>query len=190
MNNQAHAHATRRSVEVYAIKKCVIVYKGRVYNFLQLSNFKIVWTTCVVLSAMMPYVDAFFVAIWSWWMFRGELECCQRNPLIVVLLPPDHVEQKRESEQTFKTDIHWFILIFRKFNCYTEEGLELKIILNATKRCIYYLGVWFVDFILKQINYCLGTDFIRCDRNDATIHYAVYIRQNIVYYVISFREGC
>ena len=62
-------------------------------------------------------------------------------------------------------------------------------ILNATKRCIYYLGVGFVGFILKQINNCLGTDFVRCDRNDATIHYAVCIGKNVVYYVISFREG-
>ena len=41
---------------------------------------------------------------------RLELECCQRNPL-VVLVPPDHVEQKRGSEQTSETDIHLFICL-------------------------------------------------------------------------------
>ena len=36
----------------------------------------------------------------------------------------------------------------------------------------------------------LGTDFVRCDMNDVTIPHALCIDKNIVYYVISFREGC
>ena len=60
-----------------------------------------------------------------------------------------------------------------------EQRFDLKIILNATKRCVYYLGVGFVGFILKQIK------FVRCDMNDVTIR----IEKNVVYYVISFREG-
>ena len=35
----------------------------------------------------------------------------------------------------------------------------------------------------------LGTYFVWCDMNDATIPHALCIEKNIVYYVISFREG-
>ena len=35
----------------------------------------------------------------------------------------------------------------------------------------------------------LGTDLLRCDMNDVTISHALCIEKNIVYYVISFREG-
>ena len=35
----------------------------------------------------------------------------------------------------------------------------------------------------------LGTDFALCDMNDVTIPHALCIEKNIVYYVISFREG-
>ena len=35
----------------------------------------------------------------------------------------------------------------------------------------------------------LGTDLLRCDMNDVTIPHALCIEKNIVYYVISFREG-
>ena len=34
-----------------------------------------------------------------------------------------------------------------------EQGLKLKIIQNATKGCVFYLGVGFVGFILKQMKY-------------------------------------
>ena len=35
----------------------------------------------------------------------------------------------------------------------------------------------------------LGTDFVLCDMKDVTIPHALCIEKNIVYYVISFREG-
>ena len=34
----------------------------------------------------------------------------------------------------------------------------------------------------------LGTEFVRCDINDLTIHHALCIEKNIVYYVISFKD--
>ena len=40
-----------------------------------------------------------------------------------------------------------------------------------------------------ETNNIFGTDFVRCDLNDVTIPYALCIEKNIVYYVISFREG-
>ena len=50
------------------------------------------------------------------------------------------------------------------------------------------LGVGFVGFILKQRKYLVHIS-VWCDMNEVTIPHALFIENNIVYYVISFREG-
>ena len=35
----------------------------------------------------------------------------------------------------------------------------------------------------------IDTDFVQCDMNDVTILHILCIEKNIMYYVISFREG-
>ena len=46
-----------------------------------------------------------------------------------------------------------------------------------------------INRLLFETDKVLGTDFVRCDMNDVTIPHALCIDKNIVYYVISFREG-
>ena len=63
-----------------------------------------------------------------------------------------------------------------------EQGLELKIIVNPSKRCVAALSsICRFHFEMDNV---LGTDFVRCDMNDGIMYW-----ENIVYYVISFREG-
>ena len=57
-----------------------------------------------------------------------------------------------------------------------ERGLELKIILNQSKRCLQ-AQEFETDKYLVQI------------LNDVTIPHALCIEKNIVYYIIGFREG-
>ena len=41
----------------------------------------------------------------------------------------------------------------------------------------------------KVLDTVLDTDFVWCDMNDVTIPHVLCIEKNIVFFVISFREG-
>ena len=80
-----------------------------------------------------------------------------------------------------------------------KKHINKRTIVNFSMRTIFWvenhskciktmclcLEVGFVDFTLKT-DKVLQTDFVWCDMNDVTIPHAM---TNIVYYVISFREG-
>ena len=68
-----------------------------------------------------------------------------------------------------------------------ERGLEFKIILNASKDVFMLRSrICRLHFDTEKV---LGTYFVRCDMNDVTIPHALCIEKNIMYSVISFREG-
>ena len=58
-----------------------------------------------------------------------------------------------------------------------EQGLELKIILNPSKRCVAVLSsICRFHFEMDNV---LGTDFVRCDMNDVTILHALCIEKTL-----------
>ena len=65
-----------------------------------------------------------------------------------------------------RTHFKRIIVNFSVLTINPELGLELEIILNASKRWVEFVG-----FILKQIK-CTWYRFVRCHMNDVTIPHA------------------